>query len=1429
MKAKLLRKIITFSLVLLFAKSGITAQFTTISTQNGLSSNSVVSITQDSLGFMWFATLKGLNRYNGYNIKTYYADKNDSTSLAHNEIKTIFYTSTGDLLIGTRNGISIYNPEQDNFTTYNLNVAEKPNALPNYFNDILEDKDKNIWVATSTGLYLFDIENKIFKEQFNHKIFTHFVPNDIKKLESLGVPEYVTVKLKNLQDRFFYDEPEMIDALYKLLGEVDHKQFSSAILQSIKDKQKPFYPTSVNTMTLDEDNNIWLGLSNGHLVRLDNKREEIKIAYIAEQIDIETNIASMFARDHEVWFASLQTGKIFDTKTWQLKSKLTPLEKQLINKRGIIFAPISDQKLWVGAAGLTLYNKETETIEKYNTDYSTPNSISSDYVTDIFCDKQNQIWIATNGGGVNKVKTFKKFNSINKEFNSATQSVDNTISAVLVQDNEIWLGYYTGGINVYNEKGKKLRSYSYYPKNKNRNIGTGTIGGIIKDKDGIIWISSYFGGLQFLDKSKNKFIEYELFHSTSDATKENHILKIICDDSNNLWVNTLGKGFFKISSNRKLIQHFTTNDNNYKPSISSDWVRNIYTDPYDNCIFTIDENIYQIDEAKKTIVPLLSNPLSERITYVHPLKKDILLLGTTSGIFILNKNENDVNKVENSKFLDKFSITNILPDNEGNLWVSTDNGLFKVTLNTNDSHVPKAIDIKRFSTSDGLLSNTFINNTSCKNDDGKLFFGTDNGLIHFVPDSIKDNSHIPTVVITDVKIFNNTITPGVSNYLKKQPVYTKKITLPYNQNFISFNFASLSYINPEANSYAYMMEGIDQEWNYVGNKREANYTKLPHGHYVFKVKGSNNDGIWNEQGTQIEVIINPPFWKTSIAFMVYVFLLVWIFIGFRLLVANREKHKARNELEKLRFEKDNELNKVKLSFFTNISHEFRTPLTLMLGPLESIIEKGKNDPNQINLVYRNTKKLLTLVNQIMDLRKIDVGKMRLEKNKIEIIDYTKKLVDNFNYQCSNKNILLEMEHLEPSLWTWIDPFKYETILNNLLSNALKFTPRGGQIKVLLKREDLDLGHQFAGTFSLSVSDTGKGISSLEKDQVFERFYQSKDNESSGSGIGLTLVHELTNLQKGKVELESELDQGSKFIIYLPIEENIEENEKAKKLNFNNTTSQSEDISNNQSTASIDDYSSNLPLILVVEDNEEVRNYTVSEIRDDYRVIEAENGKIAVDLAMSTFPDLIISDIMMPVMDGIEMCNILKNGEKTSHIPIVLLTAYNNENTSIAGYETGADDFIVKPFSPKVLKIRIKNILETRDKLKDKFSNLLYSIPTNKTINKLDEEFINKAIKIVEDNLVEPKFNIEFLCREMGFSRTALYSKIKTLTDQSISEFIKLIRLKKAIELFREGKKSVNEVAFLVGFKTHSHFSRCFSEEFDMSPTEFISKLENDSK
>jgi len=770
----------------------------------------------------------------------------------------------------------------------------------------------------------------------------------------------------------------------------------------------------------------------------------------------------------------------------------------------------------------------------------------------------------------------------------------------------------------------------------------------------------------------------------------------------------------------------------------------------------------------------------------------------------------------------------ILEDEQENLWLSTNNGISKFD--------PLQETFSNFDIRDGLQGNEY-NLASCfKDKNGKMYFGGSNGYNVFHPDSINKNLVIPSIVLTDFKIFNKSISPNINSPLIKSVSETKEIILSYHQSVFSFEFAALEYTIPGKNKYAYKMEGVDPDWVYTdATRRFATYTNLDPGKYIFKVKGSNNDGIWNEQGTSVNVIILPPWWKTKVAYSFYIFLFGFFIVMVWRFRTNRLKMKHDLELEQLQAEKLKEVDEIKSQFFTNISHEFRTPLTLIKGPAKLIVDQTKDKTIKDNaiLINRNSEKLGRLVTQLLDLSKLEAGKMKLKTTQVNIVSILKELVLSFASYAERKNITLNFSAVEKQIMVYLDTEKVEKIINNIISNAFKYTAAKGKIRVQIS--------QSKKFVELKITDTGIGISRERISKIFDRFYQGNQKQiekQEGTGLGLALTKELVVLHKGEIDVESKEGEGTTFIIkfllgknHLKSDEIFESKQEEDKIIFEQTDSESivTDENINSGLLMKTDLSSNKSeklLLLIVEDNADVRQYIRGFLESDYKIMEAIDGEDGYNKSIAEIPDLIVSDVMMPKIDGIELTDKLKNDERTSHIPIILLTAKATSKDKIEGYETGADDYIMKPFDIQELKVRIKNLIDQRKKLRQHFQKEEIFKLEDKNISSIDKKFLKRAVGIIHEHLSDTTFGVESFAIELAIGRTSLYKKIMALVGEPPGDLIKRIRLSNAAILLKNNSGNISEIAFEVGFNNPAYFSECFKKQIGVTPSKYQSYITN---
>jgi signal transduction histidine kinase/DNA-binding response OmpR family regulator len=725
----------------------------------------------------------------------------------------------------------------------------------------------------------------------------------------------------------------------------------------------------------------------------------------------------------------------------------------------------------------------------------------------------------------------------------------------------------------------------------------------------------------------------------------------------------------------------------------------------------------------------------------------------------------------------------------------------------------------------------FLLNASCKIDD-KIVFGSDKGLIYFTPENIKQTFYEKNLVLTDIKLFNKSIHSNQQNsLLKKNISFTKEIDLKYNQNYLTFEFSSLNYKRESDIQYSCKLEGLETEWNDIGDENKITYTNLTHGSYDFKVKAYDSGMHSNFEEVSIKVKIHPPFWKTTIAYILYYILLSFSLYKLYNYFLRQEKRKSALALERLDAKKKHEIDLMKLRFFMNVSHEFRTPLTLLSAPLDTLMKDVANPEKRktyYQLMHQNVQRLKRLIDELLELRKIDAGFLKMEWKLGNFIEFSRSIFETFQNYAEKRNMKFTFSTDIKELNIYFDADKLDKVLFNLISNAFKYTENGGVIEIMVTKQSAAvLPAPVKSYIEVSIKDTGVGISKEAVNNIFQRFHSTENNrpiDSASTGIGLSLAKELVELHNGRIEVESIENQGSIFRIILPVyNRNPHESE-----NYHESDIKNIEINRKNNTSEISDNfehdkGKNLkPLLQIVEDNEDLRVFLETELSDEYEIIHCINGEEGLTIAKTRIPDLIISDIMMDKMDGISMCKKIKSDEKTSHIPIILLTARHAQNSKLDGYQIGADDYITKPFNVELLKTRIQNLIQQRKKLRAKYSLGLDNLNEIDIEESLDSKFINKLNNLIIDNIANEDLDPSYLASELAMSRMQLYRKVNALTGQTVNIYIKTIRLNRAAQLLLTTDFQIAEIAYKVGYSEPSNFTKSFGKHFNQTPSQFVS-------
>ncbi|RLD28319.1 MAG: hypothetical protein DRI70_03655, partial [Bacteroidetes bacterium] len=1047
------------------------------------------------------------------------------------------------------------------------------------------------------------------------------------------------------------------------------------------------------------------------------------------------------------------------------------------------------------------------------------------------------IWLGTFGNGINLIPRIQpKFKLLKHDVQYSNTSTINKIWGICEdRDGQLWVGTDGMGLGRYNLiTGEK----KYYRSgDEPGRLSDDAILSALCDSKGRLWFGTYAGGLNLYDRETDSFIQIEV-KDHKNGIEVNDIRSIFEADNGEIWLGTNGAGLMKLNADHLSFQ-------NILPEVAGLSASDIRAIVQDNSgglwLGTYGAGLFyyhpESGETKHLIFDRVnSGTLKSNIIYslLFDREKNQLWIGGSQngGLNLLNLNDLTFSLFDHNYGLANDNIHAIEMDSHGRLWVSTNTGIslfdpdVKEFINFN-----KLDGVQEKEFSNGSVLNSSIHHIIC--------FGGAEGLNYFNADQIKENTDATTVLITDFKIFNeNVLVRSKDNSdspLDNTIMYTESIELHYKQNNFTLGFSGFHYSNPDKIKYQYKLKPVDQDWNNLQYQRSVTFQNLKAGEYQFYVRASNEDGFWSESIETMLLTVKPPPWKSWWAYLLYSFLLasfiLWIYYY------NLKQAKMRHNLvlEKKLRSQEHDMYEERIRFYMNISHELRMPLMLLINPLEELITKESINTSlgrTFNVMYRSANSLLQLINKLLEFRKIETGKLKLLSGKHNIVEQIEENSIAFRALAAKRNIQLSFETSEQLIEAWFDKEKLEMILNNILSNAIKNTAENKRILVRV-RADQDPSTKFpAGYITILIKDEGKGIPEDEIDKIFERFYQVKEvSTSEGTGIGLALTKKLVELHKGNIHVESKINEGTSFFVFLPLgrghltEEEIITESSDNQLSTTPYIDIEDTDSMNQLLDKLAHLSPEKKKLLVIEDNKEIRYYLSDLLKDHFIVEQAENGKSGLEKARQHHPSLIISDIMMPELDGLELCKILKSELETSHIPILMITASINHHTHIHSFEVGADAYITKPFKPDLLLSRIYNLLKSRENLRDYYLNKFKSgyVPESRSLNK-DEEFLIKVNEFIHRNLNKDDFSITKLHEALGISRTVFYNKIKSLTNYSPIELIRHIRLKRAAELLSTREYKVYEVMLEVGLNDEKHFRQLFKNQYGVIPSEFLQSI-----
>ena len=1310
--------------------------FRNYSVNDGLGSNTIWAISQDSEGYMWFGTKDGLNRFDGYNFKSFRYNKGNAKSLGSN-----------------------------------------------FIHKILNFDKTHLWIATDLGVFILDMENETFtpiKALANKAVF------DLMK-DSKG---FIWISTRN-------------HGLYQYkpaAGKLKHYQNKNNDGATISSNQ-------IRRAIEDDEGNIWIAAFGGGLDILDPVKQTFKhFKAGSKQGELSSNlILSLYkVLDGDIWIGTLAAGLnrwSKETKTFRryVKSGANSINDNTVRS----IYQTADGKLYIGTEkGLNIFYIKENRFTSYTVKNNDPYSISDNAIYTIFKDKEGGMWTGTYFGGVNYFREKSSGFELYYPTGDSNSLSGNAVSGFLEdKPGFFWVATEDGGLNYFNSYTKTFRQYPFKPDQQK--LSYHNIHSLFKDKSGNIWIGTFTGGLNVYNPFTGKVKNYK--HDAKDETSlsNNSIYTINQDKSGNIWVGTVyGLNMYDpVNDSFRRVTDLNM-DKECVYAIHEDDAGNLWFATYDSGLVGKDKKAGRwVKYSSRTDGKSIT---SNKVISMMDDHAGNLWLGTDGGgLNVFNINKRTFRYIGSKEGINSDVIYGIVQDKSSNLWLSTNNGLYQYnTTSQNSLHYTKW---------DNLQSKQFNYKSSYVASDGKFYFGGVKGFNSFYPDSIKAVNYPPRVVLTNFQLFNKNVEIGQKNSpLQKIINFEKSVTLRHDQSVISFEYAALSFISPQKTEYAYKMDGFDKNWNYVGEQRKAAYTNLPAGNYTFKIKSTDNAGNWGGE-TQLKVEVLNPFYKTTFAYLIYLVIIIAGTIVIRRYLLTQADRTNQIRLERLKNKEEQEFYKQKIDFFTTMAHEIRTPLSLIIAPLERLMNFRNLDPavsDHLQTMDENSERLQTLVSQLLDFRRIESDVYEIHKEKIEIVAMVQSLFTRFYPVAYQKGIKFSIETKISHLNVDADPEAMTKILSNLLINAFKFT----RTKVKLKVLEPVMNELGLAVFSISVEDDGIGIPKDQVDNIFKKFFKVSSGQYDysnlgGTGIGLALAKSLSEKHDGNLLVESLEGKKTVFTVQIPFAEDI--------------TSLKNDKKN---TSALDQNEDGNQLILVAEDDLSMINFIIKSLHaEGYKAIGARNGKQALKLLDDHHVDLIVSDVMMPETDGMELCKTIKSDINFSHIPFILLTAKANSEAEILGFENGADAFIVKPFKWKHVSVVIKNLLDSRIKLKDKFSQQPLSDAKTLTTNTRDSKFIQKLIAIIEERITDPQLSVVELSKEMAMSRSSLHKKLKSMTGSVPNEFVRLIRLKHAAKLLALQEYNVSEVGYLAGFNSHSYFSKCFYQQFNQTPSEFAEK------
>jgi signal transduction histidine kinase/ligand-binding sensor domain-containing protein/DNA-binding response OmpR family regulator len=1316
-----------------------------------------------------------------YAQKIFFRHYTVTDGLCANTIWDIEQDDQGYMWFGTKYGLS-------RFDGYNFKSFQHQKGVPgslgnNFIRKIFKYDEQTFWIGTDEGIYVFNLETEKF---------TRFEP-----LQQLFINDIIRTKNGDI---WIATKEKGVFCFLPKSKKLNHYSTSTATKISSNE---------VSKLLQDEAGRIWIGTYGSGIDVLNPVSNQIK-SYTSSSAGakLSSNVILDLYKDTngDVWIGTMAGGlnlwnKRSDTFTIYQKSAGNSISDNIVRS---IYEPKPGYICLGTEKGLNIFDRKNNRFTVYQNKNNDPFSINDDAVYHIFQDKEGGMWVGTYFGGLN----YYHEGSSGFEFyypSGVKNSLSGNAVSAFLEDKpgQMWIGTEDGGLNYFNSIDKTFKKFPFTAGQDS--LSYHNIHSLYKDKEGQIWIGMYTGGLNVLNPSTGKIKRYKSDPSNPHTLSDNSVYSIEADRQGRVWVSTIaGLNLYDQKNDRFIRIKGKNLDKSCVYQVYQDTDNIIWIATYDNGLIRMDQNhrLTQYAYAKQA-----GSISSNKVICMLDDGEGNLWLGTDgSGLNILNKKTGKFKTYEDEGWIKSAVIYGIIKDNAGKMWFSTNNGVFEFD--------PQTKTKRSFGKWDNLQSQQYNYKAYYKDSSGKLYFGGINGFNAFYPNQVSGSTATPKVSFTNFQLFNKDLDLNDEHSpLKKSINYTDEIVLKSDQSVLSIEYASLSFIAPHKLQYAFKMEGFDKGWNNVGSQRKATYTNLPAGEYSFQVKVIDDLGADIGQVSSIKITILPPFYRTITAYIIYAVVFILGALWLRRYVYEKEKKRQEIKLERLKNKNEQDFYKQKIEFFTAMAHEVRTPLSLIIAPLEKLLSKKDTDAESLDhlqVMEENSDRLLTLVNQLLDFRRIESDIFEIHPEPVELIYLINTIRDRFSPIAVKRGLEFSVSSHFKKLEVNADPEALMKILSNLLINAFKFA----RTKLEIKINELHQAANGEQMISISVEDDGIGIPKEQLDSIFKKFFKVSTEEHQytnlgGTGIGLALAKSLSEKHGGQLDVKSEEGLKTTFTVLIPYR-------------------RQDDLSSHHEFEEAKEDREGQQTVLVVEDDPALLDFlSKSFIAEGYHTLRSKNGREALKQLDQHQVDLVISDVMMPVMDGIELCRIIKNDIAYSHLPVVLLTAKTNTDAEIEGLESGADAYIPKPFKWKQLSLIIKNLLELQSNLKQRFAESPLEGTEILTSGNRDKKFLDKITEIIEARISDPQLSVEDLGRAVGLSRSSLYKKIKAKTGHVPNEFVRLIRLKAAAKLLVEQEYTISEVGYMVGFNSHSYFSKCFYTQFELTPTEFAEKHKKD--